>query len=527
MKKKLTILMFTLLLAVGWTVDASAQRLPAEGQAKQLTKSAMAFASNEKSFKDVVDLSQFNGNSTPRVRAPKRTANDPRAKATATHVYSWYASKTYDWVDGNGTAHRNVSITEPASNPYQIAHLLGSVYMNKEIPGTKYSSVWDVDVPYTNVGYGWDIPHNNRWNLDATAGTHYNDLQIGLPNAYTMINSVTVYNQNNTPLASWNGTTAANNNQYGSYTESGNTYYYFTFASQGWTFSDLVNIYSPDNGSNYYGYCSIGGSVITIPGSTFDGATSIKVVINARSYSGSQTLYVNGEGKTITTTANNYTWNITGTSDPTTVSVPDENGYTIFLVKVKDFDISNVAPQSTFTWNSTMSLYDFFNTYIDEVQLLTDGTRLNEGTEDSGTMFAYSGELGRFYFIGKGKNYLWGNYDTGNSQYCLEACAPTYQMYEEFSPTTTDEGDETTDFYSKLLYGNSYNVIHDCRAMNNFQHFFSMSGKGGTEHRSMTNLVFWIPDNRGAAEDRNYDEEYLPHVGLYTILLEAEAEPAA
>ena len=520
MKTKLTTLMAILLLAVGWSSNASAQRLPAETKAKHF-----AFANFQK---DVADISQFNGNSAPMVRAPKRAANDPRAKAKATHVYSWYASKTYDWVDGNGAIHRNVSITEPATNPYQIAHLLGSVYMNKEIPGAKYSSVWDVDVPYNNVGYGWDIPHNNRWNLDATAGTHYNDLQIALPNI-SFISSITVYNQNNTTLASWSASTAINNSQYGSYTSNGNTYYYYTFASQGWTYSDRMNVYSPSGTNNYYGYFTIGGSYISIPGSTFNGSTSIRVVINAMGYNGGESIYVNGEGKTLTTTATNYTWNITGTSDPTTVSVPDENGYTVFLVKVKDYNTStSKPPQSTFTWNSDeTSLYNFFNTYIDEVQLLTDGTRLNEDTEDSGTMFVYSGELNRFYFLGKGKNYLWGNYQTGITQFCEDACAPTYQMYEEFSPTTTADDQETSDFYSKLLYGNSYNVIHDCRAMCNFEHFFSMSGKNGTEHRSMTNLVFWIPDNRGAAEDRNYDEEYLPHVGLYTILLEAEAEPAA
>ena len=151
--------------------------------------------------------------------------------------------------------------------------------------------------------------------------------------------------------------------------------------------------------------------------------------------------------------------------------------------------------------------------------MLTDGTRLNEGTVDAGTMFVYSGELNRFYFIGKGKNFFWD--DDASSQ--NTACAPTYNMYEEFSPTTTETGDEIDDFYSKLLYGNSYNVIHDCRAMNYFMHWFTMSGNTGTQHRSMTNMVFWIPDNRGVYEGRDYNEEYLPHVGLYTIVLEAEA----
>jgi hypothetical protein len=156
--------------------------------------------------------------------------------------------------------------------------------------------------------------------------------------------------------------------------------------------------------------------------------------------------------------------------------------------------------------------------------LLTDGTRLNENTVDAGTMFAYSGELNKFYFISKGANYWFGS---SESEWWPHY-GPTYDMYEEFSPTTTATGDQITDFYSKLLYGNSYNVIHDCRGVNAMQHYFSMSGNEGTQHRSMTNLVFWIPDNRAQQDNQNnYNPEYLPHVGLYTITLEAEAEQVA
>ena len=535
MKKKLSILAFTLLLAVGWTGDASAQMLPTKTKDNVLTPSAVASASKDKnatvsnaqkdlndpfkvSQKDVVDFSQFNGNTKPVARAPKRSAADATASATRTRAQ--LEQITYDWVDANGTPHNDVAITEPASNPYQIAYLLGSVYMNKDIPGTKYSTVWNVDVPYSNVYYGWDIPANPRWNYyTATAGTNYSDLVISIPTTDIYLYSINVKKANGTSLASFYGNTAYNNGEYG--TTNGNTV--FTLASQGWYFSNMLYVQSVSSGWNSYYFIRTGGNII-IPASQLNGNSSISVEIQAYGTNGGETIYVNGQGKTITTSAATYTWTINGANTAPAVTPPDYAGYTIFLVKVKD-GVSG-APQTTWTWNNNNSLINFFDTYIDEVELLTDGTRLNEGTNDAGTMFSYSGELNRFYFIGKGKNYLWGNYGM-SWNYAPSALAPTYQMYEEFSPTSTDSDVETTDFYSKLLYGNSYNVVHDCRAMCNFEHYFSMSGKNGEEHKSMTNLVFWIPDNRGAEGEREYNEEYLPHVGLYTITLEAEAEPAA
>ena len=543
MKMKLTTLLFGLLLAVGWTNCAQAQQLAkvknAVTQAPSSKTTTVAngqqdlndpFALPFMMQKDVIDFTKvtpLNGKAKPVARAPKRSAADATASATRTRAEMQQI--TYDWVDANGNPHNGVAITEPASNPYQIAYLLGTTYMNKDIPGTKYSTVWNVDVPYNNVYYGWDIPANSRWGYyTATAGTNYADLVISLPSSNILIYSITV-TANGRTIASWNGNNAYNNNELLTMTSDGNTYYLYSFASQDWSFSSYVFATAVSTGSWPFGttyrvgYCATPGNII-IPASQLNGNSSITVTINAVSRTDGQTIYVNDVPKTITTSFANYSWTINGANSAPVVTPPDDAGYTVFLVKVKD-EVSG-APQTTWTWNGNNSVINFFDTYIDEVQLLTDGTRLNEGTDDAGTMFSYSGELNRFYFIGKGKNFLWGDYDNSYN-YAPDALAPTYQMYEEFSPTSTESGDETTDFYSKLLYGNSYNVIHDCRAMCNFEHYFSMSGKNGTDHKSMTNLVFWIPDNRGKEGDRNYDEEYLPHVGLYTIVLEAEAEPAA
>lgn len=636
MKTKISILMFSLLLAVGWTGNASAQ-LKADSKLQSLTK----FTPRER-IEDAGLASKFKAPN----RAPRRAQYDITADKTMTRAE--YEAITYDWVDANGTNHPGTKLTEPATNPYQIAYLLGSTYMNKEIPGIKYSAFYDQDHPYPNIEFGWDIPGNARWSgipigpsasttttntwswAGATDGTTLptgwtistnNSLQsngdgtwylggqtatrsITIPasvltgytinsvvisakidNGYSnktisvngesktltntlasytwtnvdasngiviqptdgyvglasititgtsttgatgggvtigayglaMFSSITVYDQNNTVLTSWNANTAINNGDYDYYTQDGSNYYYFTLPD--WNCSYIME-YANISNTNY-GY--LWGEHINIPTSLLNGNSSIRVVINGFTPDGYEgRIVVNGEEKPTTTSAANYTWNLDLNNTPSgSVIPPDDNGYTVFLVKVKD-NAGDPTP-FTYSWNNGMSsLINFFDTYIDEVQLLTDGTRLNENTDDAGTMFAYSGDLNKFYFISKGANYWFGSSEADYWPHY----GPTYDMYEEFSPTTTATGDEITDFYSKLLYGNSYNVIHDCRGVNVMQHYFSMSGNEGTDHKSMTNLIFWIPDHRGMQNNQNnYDEEYLPHVGLYTITLEATAVP--
>ena len=652
MKKKLTILVFSLLLAVGWTNVAQAQ-LKNEYSTKGYVKAAPVnkAKSGPVAKQELMELPFLNkgirtnfGQQTdnpvvpkraPMHRAPMRAENTITAKATLSHDEA--EAITYIWRDANGNVQPPAKLTDPASDSYQIAYLLGTTYMNPAVPGLKYSAVYDMDNPYTNIEFGWDIPNNPRWpsefvgpaassstttktwswvgadngttlptgwtltdptyssivsngdgtwyigidpdnytaqsiTIPASVFTGYSTvtvtirakmdsgisgktisvngdsksltntlanytwydvstangilivptdgyvgfasivitgtstssvtglgLTIAAPDS-TAINTITVYNQNNTAVVSWNAVTAYQNGEY-------NSNGYFTIP--GWSCSQYFWVLS-SNGyvSGVYGY--LYDNHIHIPASYFTGCTSLRVVINAYGDGGGERLVVNGVEKKMTTSATNYTWNITDLSAPNgTVIPPDENGYTIFLVKVNDNVPAAMHSTYTYAWDNanntwtSASLIDWLDTYIDEVQLLTDGTRLNEDTPDAGTRF--------------------GSLESSTSP----QMAPTYDMYEEFSPTSTDNGADITDFYSKLFYGNSYNVIHDCRGMNYFQHYFTMSGLAGDEHRSMTNLIFWIPDNRGEYGQRNYNEEYLPHVGLYNITLEAEAEQVA
>jgi len=160
--------------------------------------------------------------------------------------------------------------------------------------------------------------------------------------------------------------------------------------------------------------------------------------------------------------------------------------------------------------------------------------RVEEGEVDAGTVFTYSGLLNKFYFISKGKTYpisgsenSWTtNSSTGVYQRHADR-APFYNMYEEFSPTTQSNTTGIDDFYSRMLEGESYDIIHDCQSVNYMEHFFSMTGTNGTEQKSMTNLIFYIPDNRSTTSSRDYEEEHLPQVGLYNITLTAKAKPVA
>lgn len=204
-------------------------------------------------------------------------------------------------------------------------------------------------------------------------------------------------------------------------------------------------------------------------------------------------------------------WNINNND----VTAPTEAGHTLFLVKLK-----NYSGDPTLRTTTKQQLINYFSTYVESIHLITDGLRAGEGN-NVGTMFNISGEFNRFFIIGKGKSY-YCEPSTSGPPY-----APFYNMFEEYSPTTNDEGATITDFYEKMTQGETYPVIHDCTSVIYFKHFFSMSGNAGTEEKSLTGMVFFIPDNRNVYNARNYSTTYQPTVGMYVIQLDANAAPAA
>ena len=281
-------------------------------------------------------------------------------------------------------------------------------------------------------------------------------------------------------------------------------------------------------------------------------------------------------------------WNISASD----VTAPYEEGYTILMVALNN-NLTRIGTDTeqmtenhwlwgptykTFKSNfftSTNELINYISNNVASVQLLVDGLRIGEGTM-SGTTFNISGEYNRFFVLSKGQSRQkdsWVLQEENNYDYPIIAGerVPFKSMFEEFSPTDGSEGSQITDFYAKMINGELYPVMHDCASVIESEHEFSMSGKTGTEYKSLTGMNIFIPDYRlqywvddnyyihytnGNTEGpysvdgrtmnpyrringntfrdpqyltahyAQYNLEHSPQLGIYTIKLEADAEPA-
>lgn len=196
---------------------------------------------------------------------------------------------------------------------------------------------------------------------------------------------------------------------------------------------------------------------------------------------------------------------------------PNREGYTLLLVAVKDSWTNKLSTQFS-------NVRDYITEAIKWVKLVPNGVHISEtgdGPNNSGVIFNIDETLNRFYFISKGR-------------YRKYTEMPFLNMFELFSPTTDAEGIETTDFYKKMLDGQIYSVVHDCGSVESAAHYFSMSGKKGTESKQVTDLVFYIGDYRfenwridsNNYRDKNhvltwYNPSYAPKTLMYTIQLTA------
>ena len=208
-------------------------------------------------------------------------------------------------------------------------------------------------------------------------------------------------------------------------------------------------------------------------------------------------------------------WGITNSN----VTAPYEDGHTLFLVKLKNY---GDVPDSDMYTRSKSDIINYFNKYIESIKLITATLRGGEG-ENAGTMVNIEGEFNRFFMIGKGKSYYWEPQYYSDNEEHYPPFAPFYNMFEEYSPTSTDEGAQITDFYDKMNDGETYPVVHDCGSVIMFEHYFSMAGKDNDEEKSLTGMIFFIPDNRNASGERNYDINHQPYVGMYVIDLSGKA----
>ena len=495
MKKKLTFLMFCLLLAVGWTNDAQAQRLPG---AKPLSTTfdfsapSRLVTNNHQAVGTAIEEVP-EGMSVNRLNAPRRS-NNYTVTADVTHTKAWYDQYYYTYYEG--TTQKSAYFTDPATEPYQMMALLKLIYTEKIFPGIKYSEAKQKDVEYQSILHGWDI-----------IGTNYEPLTIKTKNYDTYIRYIAVRDTADNVIVSW--TPSSNGTSVNS-------------LPTGWSCNATIKAYEY---SGYYcaymGNASSGGTITIDPSSFASYATDgyVKLVIRYAAEAAT-TIEVNGTDQDVTTAWQGTVWTVPGTID----TPPDENGYTVLLVKIKDGvddDVHNRAPMYT---SSASELRDYFSTYVDEIQLLTDGLRVKEGTADAGTVFAYTGDLNRFFYISKGKMaFMTSVRDMGDR-------APFYGMYEEFAPTTQKDTISFEDFYEKMKQGTTYPIIHDCNSVIYMQHYFSMAGKAGTTHNRVNSLVLYIPDERGQVASgsawRDYEEAHQPTVGMYMIDLYADIEPS-
>ena len=574
MKRKLTILMFSLCLAVGWTSSVFAQS------------------------------STF----------------------TADSAKTW----TYSWTDANGRTYDNVDPTLEVTNAYQMYYLLRHVYMDKHFPGP-YQSAYKADgvtrernVYYGGMDSGWEIPgtaisaptsttsNQITFNQDADYGsttisksgvtiTTTNGNLAGTYNQYRFYaGSTTTISTNTGKITSiqFNGSSSgyAISNltpNSGTLTPSGNNGTWtgsassvsFTASSQARCTQIIVTVETTTGGESgigdiiisgtnnnaviksinvtsggttlfswnylnnylnfmpgmlvagysearYFGYGGTGVysyyynnnyginfnsddlNPIILQGWLFDGYSSVTVTIQA--FSNSTTTYgnltINNDTRSVTSTTYNnpgtYTWTISAKNyagptmyDPNQYK-PSKEGYTALVVKLRNNpylkpDETNFAQQCFY--NSKDSIISYLSRNVKSIQLLTDGLRIGEG-DKMGTVFnSPKGEYCRFFFLSKGQarqksdmvvnEQIWREHLLGEN-------VPFAQMFEQFSPTGGKAGDDIFDFYSEMMQGKVYRIIHDCMSVIQNEHEFSMAGREDTTAYNMTGMNFFIPDHR-------------------------------
>ena len=251
MKKKLTILAFGLLLAVGWTSTASAQLLPnAEARHKEMRVAPVTVKVAE-SASTPAQATANQQRGTLRANAPLRTQNYD-LNATATHPKSWYqALDPVTWTGGSQ------NITEPFTTAKSMMALLKRVYTDQDIPGAKHSAPRNCDIPYQTIQRGWNI-----------IGTNYLDnAVIEVNSSEVYISQIVITDGNGNELRSC---TPSNTTFPSSWTTTSNGNYWHTTSSSGGS----VGI-PAEWMANSYGYAQV--SVYCRPSSSYYDGVEISI----------------------------------------------------------------------------------------------------------------------------------------------------------------------------------------------------------------------------------------------------------
>ena len=527
MKMKLTCLMSCLLLAVGWTNSAQAQRLPDKTMAEEYTKTVEVAMEHFDSVVESAESPTVHSHATSpakkarksttgnRLNAPSRAGQELDMKSvTKAQADTW----TYTWTDASDASHTS-TFSEVAKDPYQMYELLRQVYMDDRFPGPTYSAFTKDDererkVYYGAVDGGWDISGPV---LSNTSSVQIGDITIRGNNDYAMIYSITV-TSGNTTLFSWDysrdGTGSSSSTGYWPLGMNLSRWSYWSSDGVGYAIS-----FSEDDDNNQV--------PITLDDWLFMGYSNVTVTIKAKSNSSSNyaSLIVNGSEKTFNSrTETDYTWTFSGTSYNHTEYDPDyykpkEEGYTALIVAVKNQTTSSGSmPAYNGSYFTTKEeVINYFASNVDSIQLLTDGMRIGDASDYSiGTSFNCEGTYNKFFFLSKGQAKQKPDIVVNREdemQHALGEYVPFKCMFEQFSPTSGESGANITDFYSKMMEGNVYPVVHDCRAVIWLGHQFSMSGNNGTTAYAMTGMYFFIPDYRL----KYWEDTYTTSRGTYTV----------
>ena len=508
---KLTTLLFGLLLAVGWTNVASAQALP-EVRADNYMVCLDGGPSHQHNTVltepgAMLQNKNLKKSSSAKFYAPLRA--EAREMVSLTKAEA--DALTYSYKDINGVLHENVPSTDVARDPCQMYSLLKFIYKTKAFPGP-YTSAYTADgveereVYYGGIGGGWDIAGQTT----TSTVTEMPDINIVASNAYAYYRSITVYDENNNVLTSWN----YNGSTYDYQTSSGTDYVLYNLpagwsSAEGWLFAQTTT-----NGYTY-GHFTSGSSnqnTLVISHTLLEGHSSVRVSILAARPSGSNATVTvnNGTTRTLTTSNNTYTWTINANTVTVNNQVddiykPNKEGYTALIVAVKNSTTPQTGTYNDYDPNNPMSVYtdsaqivNYLSNNVDYIKLLTDGLRITDAAGNPGTVFNCDGTYNKFFFLGKGQARqkdpevirLERTYGLMGER------VPFKEMFEEFSPTGGNTGDQITDFYDTMREGRVYSVVHDCASVIDNGHQFSMSGNTGTTSYPLTGLNFFIPDYR-------------------------------
>lgn len=474
--------------------------------------------------------------SAPMNRAPRRAVEDSRLTASAVHPKAWYTAKTYTWTDADGVSHTS-SLTDEATDPYQIYSFISEIFSNGDIPGIQFSGMGLEDMHYR-----W--PYRKHYGTDGTYNYTLGWGKVGeslfvndpVENGYTVclvkvkdeLPSASAYFNNQQQTTDYLGQCIdgvdlltdglrvdEGGDQAGtvfSYTGELNRFFfiskgknYTTYTTPGYSIMDSV--YFTNTSSSYFSLSSPwSGRIDRYRQSSGGKYTYYYYIASSRSVTYTVRSGVSNEQLRLQYVAASDGY----------IKVTTKNGSQIYTI---DGGYYNTCPLSgTFSTGDVITI---------------QGCTSSGGNSNSPYMFYYTTANGmEIERVDKNVNNLYPSimtYDDEDEEDFLLSYAPFYDMFEEFSPTSQASGSEITDFYPTLMQGEKYHVQHDCSSVIALRHFFSMSGNDGTEKKSLSNLLFYIPDNRARVEDgRDYnsvDINLRPQVALYVVELEASIAP--